>query len=169
MNKNETADRIATLPACALVAAILFAATGASAQEGLAKPGEAGVETVVPAIGSDAKNKDAATAPSVTAPVAPVASLQVPTAVETQPGEQTDEEEFDAPPLQVGDATLNLFAWQRSGEIASRTARPIAGNVAGRSYERYLKSFDYPIPERLGSTVRSSGGGGNGTSSGGGR
>jgi hypothetical protein len=69
------------------------------------------------------------------------------------PLEQPMEEE-EAAPLQVGDATQNLLAWQSSGEIASKTPRPIAGAVAVRSYERYLKSFEYPIPERLNSSVK---------------
>jgi hypothetical protein len=63
----------------------------------------------------------------------------------------------EAPPLQVGDAATGLLAWQRDGAIASPTARPIAGDVARRSYERYLKSFEYPIPERLNSTVKTGG------------
>lgn len=63
----------------------------------------------------------------------------------------------EAPPLQVGDAATSLLAWQRDGAIASPTARPIAGDVARRSYERYLKSFEYPIPERLNSTVKTGG------------
>lgn len=50
-------------------------------------------------------------------------------------------------PLQVGDATRNLLEKQRSGALASGTARPIAGEVAQRSYERYLRSFERPIPE----------------------
>jgi len=62
--------------------------------------------------------------------------------------------------LQVGDATQGLLAWQRGGEIASPTPRPIAGNVANRSYERYLKSFEFPIPERMTSSVKSASGGG---------
>ncbi|QNK69451.1 DUF3613 domain-containing protein [Variovorax sp. PAMC26660] len=61
-----------------------------------------------------------------------------------------------APPLQVGDATQDLLAWQRSGVIASPTPRPIPGAIAYRSYERYLKSFEFPIPERLNSSVKSS-------------
>lgn len=64
--------------------------------------------------------------------------------------------------LQVGDATQGLLAWQRSGEVASPTSRPIAGEVANRSYERYLKSFEFPIPERMGSMVKSSSGSGGG-------
>lgn len=57
------------------------------------------------------------------------------------------------PRLQVGDATSQLLALQRGGSVASTTPRPIAGDVATRSYQRYLQSFDHPIPERFGPTV----------------
>ena len=81
---------------------------------------------------------------------------------------EAEAEEFESPPpLLMGDATHSLLAWQRSGEIASRTPRPIAGSVASRSYERYIKSFEHPIPEHLGSTVTKSKGGGGASSSGG--
>jgi hypothetical protein len=81
---------------------------------------------------------------------------------------EAEAEEFESPPpLLLGDATQSLLAWQRSGEIASRTPRPIAGSVASRSYERYIKSFEHPIPEHLGSTVTKSKGGGGASSSGG--
>lgn len=81
---------------------------------------------------------------------------------------EAEAEEFESPPpLLMGDATQSLLAWQRSGEIASRTPRPIAGSVASRSYERYIKSFEHPIPEHLGSTVSRSKGGGGASSSGG--
>jgi hypothetical protein len=83
--------------------------------------------------------------------------------VEAEP----EAEEFESPPpLLMGDATQSLLAWQRSGEIASRTPRPIAGSVASRSYERYIKSFEHPIPEHLGSTVSKSKGGGASSSGG---
>lgn len=72
---------------------------------------------------------------------------------------QAEAEYEDASPLQVGDAATSLLARQRDGSFASPTARPIAGDVARRSYERYLKSFEYPIPERMSSTVKSSTGG----------
>ena len=70
-----------------------------------------------------------------------------------------------AGPARVGDATAGLLALQRDGTAASPVPRPIPGDVAGRSYQRYLKSFEQPIPERLGSST--AGGGGGGASSGG--
>ncbi|RYX89638.1 MAG: DUF3613 domain-containing protein [Comamonadaceae bacterium] len=57
----------------------------------------------------------------------------------------------------VGDATRALLAHQADGVSASAVPRPIAGDVAQRSYERYLKSFEYPVPESFGTTVKSSG------------
>lgn len=74
---------------------------------------------------------------------------------ETTPAEAYDEA-FDAPPLQVGDATMNLLAWQSSGAIASQTRRSIPGEIAKRNYERYLKSFEYPIPQYMGSSLSGS-------------
>ncbi|HUD32059.1 MAG TPA: DUF3613 domain-containing protein [Variovorax sp.] len=62
----------------------------------------------------------------------------------------------------VGDATAGLLALQREGRAASPVPRPIPGEVAGRSYQRYLKSFEQPIPERFGSST-----GGGGAASGG--
>lgn len=58
--------------------------------------------------------------------------------------------------LRVGDATYTLLEKQRAGTLASDTARPIAGEVAQRSYERYLRSFERPIPESF-TTVASPG------------
>ena len=60
--------------------------------------------------------------------------------------------------LKVGDATTSLLALQRSGDVASATSRAIPGEIATRSYQRYLKSFEHPIPERLGSTTTGSAG-----------
>ncbi|MFS2164959.1 DUF3613 domain-containing protein [Variovorax sp. Varisp62] len=89
------------------------------------------------------------------APVEPSA-ITPPESVQAPADAMEIQEEVDYVPLQVGDATQGLLAWQRNGDIASRTPRPIMGSVAQRSYERYLKSFEFPIPERLSSTVKSS-------------
>ena len=65
-----------------------------------------------------------------------------------------------APSLPVGDATQGLLALQREGRAASTTPRPIAGDVAQLSYQRYLDSFDgakHPIPAQFGTTVKASG------------
>lgn len=86
------------------------------------------------------------------------ASVQVSSPKPQQQGGETmnaEATEFDYEPLQVGDATQSLLAWQRDGAIASATSRPIAGAVANRSYERYLKSFEFQIPERMSSSVKS--------------
>lgn len=154
----ESTRRIASLPVrAALATALLFMATSAFAQTNA-------IES------DDAK----AIATPVTAPADKVAitaapagqSVQNQTVPVPQEAQVAESEEFDPPPLLLGDATQNLLAWQRSGEIASPTPRPIAGSVASRSYERYIKSFEHPIPEHLSSTVtKSSGGGGSSSGS----
>ena len=63
-----------------------------------------------------------------------------------------------AGPARVGDATAGLLALQRDGTAASPVPRPIPGDVAGRSYQRYLKSFEQPIPERFGFSTAGGGG-----------
>jgi len=98
-------------------------------------------------------------------PSEPVASSRAESvqAPASQPQDKAaDAEALDYAPLQVGDATQSLLAWQRSGDIASKTPRTISGNVAQRSYERYLKSFEFSIPERMSSTVKTSTGSGGG-------
>lgn len=64
--------------------------------------------------------------------------------------------------LQHGDATHGLLAMQREGDLASRTPRPLAGDVASLSYQRYLDSFKHPIPEKFTTTVSKSGSGSSG-------
>lgn len=53
----------------------------------------------------------------------------------------------------VGDATRDLLTLQREGRAASPTPRPIAGDVADLSYQRYLKSFTHPIPADFKSSI----------------
>lgn len=132
--KKEHATRLASLSGFGLVAALVIATPAAMAQE-TAKP----IQPPAPA--------------ALAAPVA----LPSPASQPPQPGQEeiVEAEELVYAPLQVGDATQSLLAWQRSGEIASPTPRPIAGNVASRSYDRYIKTFEFPIPERMSSIVKS--------------
>lgn len=163
MNHKEPNGRIFRLSVCALVSSLFLVTTAASAQSSSAKSADANAKTSATVTVADTKIE----AGSGTPPAVPGSESKAPQ--DSQVAEQltaSEDEEFDVPPLQVGDATLNLLAWQRSGEIASPTARPIAGSVANRSYERYLKSFEHAIPERLGSTVSNSrSGAGNSSSS----
>lgn len=69
-----------------------------------------------------------------------------------------------APETQVGDATQGLLSLQRSNSQASPVPRPIPGEIASRSYQRYLKSFEHPIPEKFNTTVKTSSGGEGGPS-----
>lgn len=69
---------------------------------------------------------------------------------------------FEVPALpterrQVGDATRHLLDMQREGRAASPTPRPLAGEIASLSYQRYLDSFKFPIPERFNTTVQKTG------------
>lgn len=79
------------------------------------------------------------------------------------PAPETGSETAWKPALKVGEATYGLLALQASGASASTTPRPVPGDVAARTYPRYLKSFEYAIPERFGATVKSPGLNGGGS------
>lgn len=82
---------------------------------------------------------DAVTAPpNTTAATAAVPAPVAPLAESAQP---------------VGNSTQRLLALQRSGALASPVPRPVPGEIAQRSRERYLKSFEREIPERFQSSV----------------
>jgi hypothetical protein len=144
--KKAHPARLAALSSALGLTALLACTSAALAQQPAnAKPEAAPVATPV------------GTAAKAIEPTATAVDVHAATMASPSEEEMVEDEELIYEPLQVGDATQGLLAWQRSGEVASPTSRPIAGNVANRSYERYLKSFEFPIPERMGSTVKSSG------------
>jgi hypothetical protein len=55
----------------------------------------------------------------------------------------------EAPENKVGTQTRSLLEVQRSGQAASDTDRPMSGEVAKRTHQRYVESFSQPIPESL--------------------
>lgn len=57
------------------------------------------------------------------------------------------------PPPAVGEITRGLLALQAQGSVASPHSYAMPGAVAQVVYQRYLKSFEHPIPEKSGSTL----------------
>ena len=58
---------------------------------------------------------------------------------------------------QVGDVTRQLLTMQSQGTHAGKHL-PIPGQEASASYQRYLKSFEHPIPEFYDAAVSKSAG-----------
>jgi hypothetical protein len=67
----------------------------------------------------------------------------------------------------LGDEVRAWTDLQKSGVASTPTVQPIPGEVADKVYDRYLKTFDYPIPQAFERTTMTGGGSGNGASSGG--
>ena len=65
----------------------------------------------------------------------------------------------EAPPAQVGDETRAWLQLQASGAASVTTPATTSGEVADRVYQRYLKSFEHPIPEQFQRESLSTGGG----------
>lgn len=75
------------------------------------------------------------------------------------PALQVQAQEQEAPPAEAapvaaapahGDESRAWLDLQAGGNAASPTPASLPGEVADRVYARYLKSFEYPIPEHLG-------------------
>lgn len=152
---NQTSTRRAAALEFSLALALLATSSVAMAQETAAKSASPDARSAANEVRAEASKKPA-DAPAAT----PLPTK--PTGGDMTRAEDEYAYEVEAEPLQVGDATQGLLAWQRSGEIASPTPRPIAGSVANRSYERYLKSFEFPIPERMSSIVKTTSDNGSG-------
>lgn len=96
--------------------------------------------------------------PLATVDVSPppaAAPIAAPAAPETKP-------DFGGTQLQpntsqIGDTTRRLFRLQASGEVAGARL-PILGDQATSSYARYLKSFQYDIPQFFETDVAKSAG-----------
>jgi hypothetical protein len=93
-------------------------------------------------------------------------ALAVPASAATDSLATSVDDPLVAPTRAVGDATGRLLALQRSGSVASPVPQPIQGDIASRSYARYLKSFEYAIPEKLGATGPQGGAAGSGSGGG---
>lgn len=63
-------------------------------------------------------------------------------AAEDQAGQPAD----TRPPIVIGAATEAYLHLQQSGTAAG-TLQPIRGEVASRSYQRYLETYTRPMPE----------------------
>ena len=66
-----------------------------------------------------------------------------------------------ADPAPLGTDTRAWLDLQKSPAAQASESRPVPGEVAERTYQRYVKSFNYPIPEQFKrESFKSSGGGG---------
>jgi len=92
----------------------------------------------------DGQNGVAPTAATATA--APMATQNAPT-----PSPALDDA-ATYNPAQFGDTTRHVLQLQVDGSLAGKRL-PMLGDEAGASYQRYLKSFEHPIPEFFQTTV----------------
>jgi hypothetical protein len=58
-----------------------------------------------------------------------------------------DKQTSPSPHVEEASATQQWLELQRSGKSASPQAQPISGEVMDKVHQRYLKSFEKPIPE----------------------
>jgi len=59
-----------------------------------------------------------------------------------------------------------VHAWtdlQKSGAASNPTVQPMPGEIADKVYDRYLKTFEYPIPQAFDRESFVGGGGGSGS------
>jgi hypothetical protein len=83
---------------------------------------------------------------TATATAAPTATQSAPAA----PSALDDAATYN--PAQFGDTTRHVLQLQVDGSLAGKHL-PMLGDEAGASYQRYMKSFEHPIPEFFQATV----------------
>lgn len=72
-------------------------------------------------------------------------------------------EDKDANNYQLGDEVRAWTDLQKSGAASNKAPQPMPGEIADKVYERYLKTFDYGIPQSFDrQSFVGSGGGGSG-------
>ena len=54
-----------------------------------------------------------------------------------------------ADPKPIGQDTQKWIDLQKSSEQASPDERPLSGDVAKRTYQRYLRSFEADVPQEF--------------------
>ena len=90
------------------------------------------------------------------APAAPASAVESPPPPPVPPAPGTTSEGASAI-TQPGDVTHQLLSMQAQGTHAGKHL-PIPGPEASASYQRYLKSFEHPIPEFYDAAVSKSAG-----------
>ncbi|MGH8054125.1 MAG: DUF3613 domain-containing protein [Stenotrophomonas sp.] len=94
------------------------------------------------------------------APAAPAATAYATTPADAVASVATTPLTSTSTRSQVGDTTRALLRMQADGSHAGN-ALPMLGETASRSYQRYLNSFDHPIPEYFEATLPNSKQGGS--------
>ncbi|SAI72443.1 Protein of uncharacterised function (DUF3613) [Bordetella ansorpii] len=147
-----------------LLAAIgLLAAGGAAAQQQpvtgtAATPPVAQAQPVAPAGQTPAgrpvvRQVQEAAAPAAAAPAAASAAVAQAAPSATPAAQEAPREE------QFGDITRGLVGLQAAG-LRAGPGQPLQGPVATAAWNRYMKSFEHPIPQWFGERVSKSGGSG---------
>jgi len=75
---------------------------------------------------------------------------------------QAQDPEASAPPAPLGAGTQAWLDLQVGGTAASAVERPLPGDVASRTYDRYANSFAHPIPPKFDRESFSAAGGNSG-------
>ena len=69
-------------------------------------------------------------------------------------------EDKDSSNYQLGDEVRAWTDLQKSGAASNKVPQPMPGEIADKVYDRYLKTFDYAIPQSFNRESFVGGGGG---------